>query len=427
MKGRILFLLAATCVLAASLGADVVIVEEIIAKINGDILLRSEYDATIHELRMQVRNAKDLNEEQKRDVLEKRQKDSLRDLIDRRLMVQRGKEIGMSVEAQVLKQRDEMMEQYKIETVDEWEDWIFEQTGSPAEDMMDRMRESFLSQAVMGQEVGSRIVVARAEIEEYYAEHKEEFIRKEGVQLLELLISTADKSDEELKAVEKRVEELHKRLVRGEPFRELAKRHSENERTAPSGRRYRDLAARRFAQGNRGGRFRPAAWTHHRSAQDAERVFDPESGNEIPRGPSGAVGGAGRDSEPADGAALRARGEEVSDTAARGSVHRNSSRLRRQRGGSGQGHILERSRQAGSNHHDARGGSREEEETALALGHPAPRRRRRQRQGQEEEQERQRSRRLTRKPARVVEARQAESLSELWTGTNTSVCHYPVL
>ncbi len=235
MKSRILFLLAATCVLAASLGADVVIVEEIIAKINGDILLRSEYDATIHELRMQVRNAKDLNEEQKRDVLEKRQKDSLRDLIDRRLMVQRGKEMGMSVEAQVLKQRDEMMEQYEIETVDEWEDWIFEQTGSPAEDMMDRMRESFLSQAVMGQEVGSRIVVARAEIEEYYAEHKDEFIRKEGVQLLELLISTAGKNDEELKAVEKRVEELHKRLVRGEPFRELAKRHSENERTAPSG------------------------------------------------------------------------------------------------------------------------------------------------------------------------------------------------
>ncbi len=235
MKSRILFLLAATCVLAASLGADVVIVEEIIAKINGDILLRSEYDATINELRMQVRNTKDLSDEQKQELLEKRQKNSLRDLVDRRLMVQRGKEIGISVEAQILKQRDEMMEQYKIETVDEWEDWIFDQTGSPAEDMMDRMRESFLSQAVMGQEVGSRIVIARVEIEEYYAEHKGEFIRKEGVQLLELLISTAGKSDEELKAVEKKVEALHKRLVRGEPFRELAKRHSENERTAPLG------------------------------------------------------------------------------------------------------------------------------------------------------------------------------------------------
>ena len=235
MKSRILFLLAATCVLAASLGADIVIVEEIIAKINGDILLRSEYDATIQELRMSVRNTKNLNEEQKQETLEKRQKDSLRDLIDRRLMVQRGKEIGMSVESQVLKQRDEMMKQYKIESIDEWEDWIFEQTGSPVEDMMDRMRDSFLSQAVMGQEVGSRIIISRAEIEEYYGEHKGEFIRKEGVHLLEFLISTTDKSDDELTAVEKKVEGLHKRLIRGEPFRELAKRHSENERTAPSG------------------------------------------------------------------------------------------------------------------------------------------------------------------------------------------------
>ena len=235
MKSRILFLLAAICGLAASLGADVVIVEEIVAKINGDILLRSEYDSTINDLRLQVRQAKDLDAEQKQELLEKRQKDSLRDLIDRRLMVQRGKEMGMSVQAQVLRQRDEMMKEYKIETVDEWEDWIFEQTGAPAEDMLDRMRDSFLSQAVMGQEVGSRIVIPRAEIEEYYAEHKGEFVRKEGVHLLEFLISTADKSSEELQAVEKKVEELHKRLIKGEPFRELAKRHSDNERTAPSG------------------------------------------------------------------------------------------------------------------------------------------------------------------------------------------------
>ena len=344
MKSRILFLLAATCVLSASLGADVVIVEEIIAKINGDILLRSEYDATINELRMQVRNAKDLSDEQKRELIEKRQKDSLRDLVDRRLMVQRGKEMGISVEAQVLKQRDEMMKQYKIETVDEWEDWIFDQTGSPSEDMMDRMRDSFLSQAVMGQEVGSRIVIARAEIEEYYAEHKGEFIRKEGVQLLELLISTAGKSDEELKAVEKKVEALHKRLVRGEPFRELAKRHSENERTAPLGG---DIGIWRRGD-------------LRKEIEDA--VFDQRRGHitDPMKTPNGYLilkvetiyrEGQAELSEVQEeirnrlmAPRLRARGEEVSDQVARGSVHRNSSRLCRQRGGSGQGHILERSR-----------------------------------------------------------------------------------
>ena len=235
MKSRILFFPVVCCCLAVSLGADIVIVEEIIAKINGDILLRSEYDATLAELRAQVRQTKDLNEEQRIELLEKREKNSLRDLIDHRLMVQRGKEMGVSVEAQVLRQRDEMMKQYKISTVDEFEDWVFEQTGEPVEDLMDRMRDSFLSELVVGREVGSRIAISRAEIEEYYAAHKGEFIRKEGVHLLELLISTAGKNTEELEAVDKKVEELHKRLVKGEPFRELAKRHSDNKRTAPTG------------------------------------------------------------------------------------------------------------------------------------------------------------------------------------------------
>jgi peptidyl-prolyl cis-trans isomerase SurA len=232
MKNRTFFSLAACYLLGASLGADVVIVEEIIAKINGDILLRSEYDSQITELRQQVRQARDLDEAQKEKLTEQREKDSLRDLIDRRLMVQRGKEMGVSVEAQVLRQRDELMKQYKIATVDAFEDYVFEQTGSPVEDLMDRMRETFLAETVVGQEVGSRIFIPRNKIEEYYEQHKDKFIREEGVHLLEILISTAGKGSDELEAAEKKVEELHKRLVKGEPFRELAKRHSENERTS---------------------------------------------------------------------------------------------------------------------------------------------------------------------------------------------------
>lgn len=235
MKNRTSFSLVACCFLGVSLVADVVIVEEIIAKINGDILLRSEYDSQIAELRRQVREAKDVDEAQKENLIEQREKDSLRDLIDRRLMVQRGKEMGFSVEAQVLRQRDEIMKQYKISTIDDFEDWVFEATGAPVEDLLDRMRETFLAETVMGQAVSTRILIPRAEIEKYYEQHKGEFIRKEGVHLLELLISTVGKDSEELEALEEKVEALHKRLVKGEPFRELAKRHSENERSAPSG------------------------------------------------------------------------------------------------------------------------------------------------------------------------------------------------
>lgn len=215
--------------------AEVVIVEEIIAKVNGDVILRSEYEDTLRQIETELERNQELSEAQKEELLESRQKNALRDLIDHRLLVQRGKELGVSVEAQVLRQRDELMRQYEIESVDAFENWVLEQTGLPAQDLMDRMRNNFLSNAVLGQEVGSRIVIPRAEIEKYYEQHKEEFVREEGVHLLELFISTEGKTGEELEEAKKRAEELHARVKKGEPFAELAKRHSDNEQTAPRG------------------------------------------------------------------------------------------------------------------------------------------------------------------------------------------------
>ena len=226
----------AVAVLAAIPGsADVVILEEIIAKVNGDIVLRSEYDASIRELRAEIDRDKQLADEQKAQQLKQREPNSLRNLIDNRLLIQRAKDLNISVEAQVLRQRDEIMRQYKIKTIDEFENWIMEETGQPAEDLLDRMRNNFLSQSVMGQEVGSRIVIPRADIEAYYEEHKEEFVRSEGIHLLEIFISTEAKTGAELEAAKKKAADVHKRVQRGEPFREMAKRHSENEQTAAAG------------------------------------------------------------------------------------------------------------------------------------------------------------------------------------------------
>ncbi len=226
----------AVAVLAAIPGsADVVILEEIIAKVNGDIVLRSEYDASIRELRAEIDRDKQLADEQKAQQLKQREPNSLRNLIDNRLLIQRAKDLNINVEAQVLRQRDEIMRQYKIKTIDEFENWIMEETGQPAEDLLDRMRNNFLSQSVMGQEVGSRIVIPRTDIEAYYEEHKEEFVRSEGIHLLEIFISTEAKTGAELEAAKKKAADVHKRVQRGEPFREMAKRHSENEQTAAAG------------------------------------------------------------------------------------------------------------------------------------------------------------------------------------------------
>ena len=235
MKIKTFVVVSALLGFSSSILANVVIVEEIIAKINGDIVMRSEYEKSLQDVRGEVARRQDLSDEQRRKFLENAEKNALRDLIDQRLLIQKANEFGVSVEAQVLRQRDRMMKANNLETIEEFEDWVAEQTGMTAEDALDQVRSHFLTQAIIGQEVGSRIVIPRDEIEAYYEEHKQEFTRTEGVRLAEIVISTEGKTGEELAAAEKKAKDTRKRLLKGEPFAEIARRVSDNKQNSEQG------------------------------------------------------------------------------------------------------------------------------------------------------------------------------------------------
>lgn len=217
--------------LAPALPADVVILEEIIVKVNDGIILRSEYERTLDQDRRELLADPALTDAEREEQLRVREKSVLRDMIDQRLLVQKGEELGIEVEAQVLRQRDEIMRRNDIESTDDFEAWVLERTGEPAEDLMDRMRENFLSQAVLGQEVSRRVIVTRDEIAEYYEAHKDEFMRSEGVRLSQILVSLEGDED----AKRKQAEEVHERVERGEPFAEMARRFSDDEATKELG------------------------------------------------------------------------------------------------------------------------------------------------------------------------------------------------
>lgn len=227
-------LLLALLILTAPVRSEVVIVEEIIAKVNGDVVTRSEYDRVMQEIRAEIER-QNLSEPEKAAAIKQRESGIIRDLIDERLLVQRGKDLSINVEPQVLRQRDEIMRQYKIETIDEFETWVLDRTGQPVEDLMDQMRDNMLAQAVLGQEVHSKIVVPRADVEKYFQEHADEYIRSDGVRLSEILISTQGKTPEELPEVKKEAEELLARVKKGEPFAELARRHSDSQSAEAGG------------------------------------------------------------------------------------------------------------------------------------------------------------------------------------------------
>jgi peptidyl-prolyl cis-trans isomerase SurA len=209
-------------------GTNSRMVEEIIARVNNEIITRSELEkarASAEDDAKQECQAKCTPEQLKTDI-EDRQKNALRDLIDQSLLVQRGKDMGVNVEPEVIKRLDQIRQQNKIDSMEDLEKAVSAQ-GQNWEDFKDGIRKQILTQRVIGQEVGSHITVTHEEIGKYYEEHKPEFIRPEQVALREIEVNTQGKPDADLPELKKKAETALKRVKDGEDFGEIAKRFSD--------------------------------------------------------------------------------------------------------------------------------------------------------------------------------------------------------
>jgi peptidyl-prolyl cis-trans isomerase SurA len=203
-------------------------VEEIIARVNNEIITRSELDkarGSAQEDAEQECKGKCTPEELKIQI-EDRQKNALRDLIDQSLLVQRGKDMGISVETEVIKRLDQIRVQNSLTSMEDLEKAVSTQ-GINWEDFKDNIRKGLLTQRVISQEVGSHINVGKEEIAKYYQDHKKEYVRPEQVALREIVVSTEGKKDSELPDLKKKAETALKRVKDGEEFGEIAKRFSD--------------------------------------------------------------------------------------------------------------------------------------------------------------------------------------------------------
>jgi len=203
-------------------------VEEIIARVNNEIITRSELDkarVTAQEDAEQECKGRCSPEELKIQV-EDRQKNALRDLIDQSLLVQRGKDMGISVETEVIKRLDQIRISNKLGSMEDLEKAVSSQ-GINWEDFKDNIRKGLLTQRVISQEVGSHITVGKEEIAKYYESHKKDYVRPEQVALREIVVATEGKKDSELPDLKKKAETALKRVKDGEDFGELAKRLSD--------------------------------------------------------------------------------------------------------------------------------------------------------------------------------------------------------
>src|ERR1700682_4942292 len=211
-------------------------VEEIIGRVNNEISTRAEYDkapqAAEEEAKSECQNR--CTPEQLQIAIEDRQKNTLRDLVDQSLLVQRAKDMGVSVEPELIKRLDAIRTENKLPSMEELEKAVSGQ-GMNWEDFKNNIRSTLQTQRVKSSEVGWPTTITDEEVTKYYEAHKSEFVRPEQVALREIVVSTEGKKPGDLPDLKKKAETALKRVQDGEDFGAIAKRLSDGSTKSQGG------------------------------------------------------------------------------------------------------------------------------------------------------------------------------------------------
>ena len=222
-------------------------VEEIVARVNNNIITRADLrrarEQMISDMRQQEPN---LTLADQKD----REKDLLRDLIDQQLLLQKGEELGISADTEVVKRLDELRKQMHADSMEELEKAAQSQ-GVSFEEFKQNLKNSIITQRVIGQEVGGHINVTQQEIQQEYDKRKDELARPEQVRLSEILISTqatppvkTEKGKEVLPATptpeavaqaQAKADQVYALLQKGGKFEDVAKQYSDGPTSAAGG------------------------------------------------------------------------------------------------------------------------------------------------------------------------------------------------
>lgn len=204
------------------------VIEEIVARVNNEVITRSELQHSIDTAEEDAKSdcQNRCSPDQLKALTEERRQNALRDLIDQSLLVQRGKDMGLSVEPDVIKQLDQIRQENKLSDLDALEKAV-ESQGINWEDFKDNIRKGIITKKVIGEEVGSHINITTEEIQKYYDGHKPDFVRPEQVALRSIEINTSGKSEAEVAELKKKADTALQRIKDGEDFGEIAKRYSD--------------------------------------------------------------------------------------------------------------------------------------------------------------------------------------------------------
>ena len=230
-----LFLVLATPCAVAQEG-ELQVVDEVIAQVNDDVITLSMLKRENKE-RIEALKQGGMTEQQATEEVNKRQPELIATLVNEQLLMQKGKELELSsdVEAEVNRRMLQVAKEQGITSIEKLDQAMRESGLDPAATRL-TLRAEIMKQAVIQQEVDRKVFFGFTmdELKKYFDAHRDKFLKPETIDMSEIFLSFAGKSEADVKA---RATELVTQLRAGADFASLASANSEREvngvRTAP--------------------------------------------------------------------------------------------------------------------------------------------------------------------------------------------------
>lgn len=200
-------------------------IEQIVARVNGDVILKSDVDREIEMRRAEMQQS-GLDAARMEKEMAEQSKMVVRDLIDRALLLQIAKEAGLNADQDVEKTLEDLRVERKFATREDLEKAIIKDYGD-LEEFKNDIRTKFLTQEVIEHEVYGRMAVTSEEMRKYYDEHNKEFDRPAGVRISEITVLVDRRLPDQVATQRKKIDDAFAAVKKGDEFGEVAEKYSE--------------------------------------------------------------------------------------------------------------------------------------------------------------------------------------------------------
>jgi peptidyl-prolyl cis-trans isomerase SurA len=222
---RVLLTAALAAVLATAARAEVL--EQILVKVNGEILTKTELEQRqVAVLRQRGQQAPQ-NDAAVKAALQEITPQLIVDTVDEMLLIQRGKELGYRLSDEQFRGiLDNIKKENKLETEEQFQAAL-KQEGMTLDELRRSIEKRMLIDRVQQIEVMQKVGITEEEAKKYYTEHPDEFRTSSQVTLREILVAVPEGDGKSINVAaeeegQTKAEALRARIAGGEDFAKVA-------------------------------------------------------------------------------------------------------------------------------------------------------------------------------------------------------------